>query len=214
MIKNIFFDFDGVIAESVYVKTEAFHQIYSPFGEDIARKVVEHHINNGGMSRFMKFKLYHDKFLNKNLNEQEIANFSERFSKLVKNKVINAPEVPGVRNFLKKYNKNMKFWIVSGTPTNEIREIIHKKKMDQFFKGIYGSPEVKTVITKQIIAQEGLRKDETIFLGDALSDYKAAKNTQINFALRNTIDNKNIFKKINILSFNDFYDFEKLLEEL
>ena len=38
IIKNIFFDFDGVLAESVNVKTQAFHDLYLPFGEGIAKK--------------------------------------------------------------------------------------------------------------------------------------------------------------------------------
>ena len=55
MVKNIFFDFDGVIADSVNVKTEAFEKIYLPYGKEIAEKVINHHRENGGMSRFEKF---------------------------------------------------------------------------------------------------------------------------------------------------------------
>lgn len=39
MIKAIFWDFDGVIAESVNVKTEAFYNLYLPYGIEIAEKV-------------------------------------------------------------------------------------------------------------------------------------------------------------------------------
>lgn len=52
MIKAIFWDFDGVIAESVNVKTEAFYNLYLPYGIEIAEKVRRHHLDNGGMSRF------------------------------------------------------------------------------------------------------------------------------------------------------------------
>ena len=47
-IKNIFFDFDGVIAESVSAKTYAFEEMYLPYGNDIALKVVEYHKLHGG----------------------------------------------------------------------------------------------------------------------------------------------------------------------
>ena len=50
-IKSLFFDFDGVIADSVGCKTDAFREIYLSFGEDVASKVVVHHLNNGGVSR-------------------------------------------------------------------------------------------------------------------------------------------------------------------
>ena len=46
-IKNIFFDFDGVIAESVSAKTDAFEEMYLPYGKDIAAKVVEYHKLHG-----------------------------------------------------------------------------------------------------------------------------------------------------------------------
>jgi len=63
MIKAIIFDFDGVIVESVQVKTDAFAEIYNPFGKEIVQKVVKHHKANGGISRFEKFELYHRNFL-------------------------------------------------------------------------------------------------------------------------------------------------------
>ena len=57
MIKTIFFDFDGVILNSVNVKTEAFRDMYKQYGDDIAQKVVNHHLANGGVSIFEKFRL-------------------------------------------------------------------------------------------------------------------------------------------------------------
>ena len=51
-IKSIIFDYDGIIAESVNVKTEAFAELYKPFGKDIVQKVMKHHESNGGVSRF------------------------------------------------------------------------------------------------------------------------------------------------------------------
>ena len=60
MIKGIIFDFDGVIAQSVEVKTEAFADMYKEYGKAVVNKVVQHHEDNGGMSRFEKFRLYHN----------------------------------------------------------------------------------------------------------------------------------------------------------
>ena len=55
--KRLFaFDFDGVIVDSVNIKTEAFAEIYKPYGQKIVDRVINHHISNGGMSRFKKFK--------------------------------------------------------------------------------------------------------------------------------------------------------------
>ena len=94
-IKNIFFDFDGVIAESVSAKTEAFREMYLPYGIDIANQVVDYHIQFGGVSRFEKFKHWEKHFFNKTISEERVAELANQFSKLVIDKVINSEEVPG-----------------------------------------------------------------------------------------------------------------------
>lgn len=213
-IKNIFFDFDGVIAESVNVKTNAFYKIYGEFGKDIAGKVVEHHKNNGGMSRFEKFKLYHKEFLNISLNENEIQKLSKIFSKLVKKRTIAAPEVIGIRPFLEKHYSTMKFWVISATPTDEIREIVEMRKMEKFFIDCFGSPEKKDFWVGNIINDNRLEKDECVFIGDAIADYIAAIKNGIQFVLRETPEGKSLFKDINAPRFKVFSEFEKILKKL
>ena len=80
MLKGIIFDFDGVIAESVEVKTEAFAALYKPYGNEIVEKVVEHNNANGGISRFEKFKLYHKLYLDTDLTDSDIERMSDKFS--------------------------------------------------------------------------------------------------------------------------------------
>ena len=55
MINSIIFDFDGVILESVSVKTAAFRQLFS-FAPEHVDEIVQYHLDNGGMSRFDKFR--------------------------------------------------------------------------------------------------------------------------------------------------------------
>ena len=40
-IKAIIFDYDGVIAESVNVKTEAFAELYKHYGIDIVKNSIQ-----------------------------------------------------------------------------------------------------------------------------------------------------------------------------
>ena len=44
--KTIFWDFDGVIKDSVDVKSDAFKQLFLPFGKDMANRIKEHHLAN------------------------------------------------------------------------------------------------------------------------------------------------------------------------
>ena len=205
--KNIIFDFDGVLAESVHIKTQAFYQLYEQYGKDIAEKVIAHHEANGGMSRYEKFPYYHKVFLDIDLSKNDVEILSADFSKLVIDGVINADEVPGALWFLKKYKNECNYWIVSATPMHEINEIAKRREMLEYFIQIYGSPEKKSSIVKNIINETGLIIDETVFLGDATSDYKAANDNNIDFILRQTDENQSLFKK-----YHDFYDLEEILE--
>ena len=55
---HLFFDCDGVILNSNKVKTNAFYKIAVKHGEDSAKKLVNYHINNGGISRYKKIKFF------------------------------------------------------------------------------------------------------------------------------------------------------------
>tara|TARA_B100000073_G_scaffold337533_1_gene333563 strand:- start:1779 stop:2423 length:645 start_codon:yes stop_codon:yes gene_type:complete len=207
--KNIIFDFDGVLAESLHIKTQAFYKLYQSYGKKIAEKVVKHHQENGGMSRFEKFPFYHKKYLGLITNDDDINALSADFSNIVVQDVVHADEVKGATWFLKKYSNKNK-WIVSATPHEEMIEIIKKRNMSKFFKAVYGSPLKKTPIVKKIINENLLKIEDTIFLGDALSDYNAAKENDIHFALRRTPENKNLFKEDqNLIQFIDFYELDK-----
>ena len=59
----VVFDFDGVLVESVDVKTDAFAALYRPYGSDIVEKVVAWHMAHGGVMRFEKFRHFHRVFL-------------------------------------------------------------------------------------------------------------------------------------------------------
>ena len=43
MIKAIIFDYDGVIAESNFIKTEAMEILFEKEGKEIQSKVVKYH---------------------------------------------------------------------------------------------------------------------------------------------------------------------------
>ena len=38
-----FFDFDGVLKESLDVKAEAFQELFSPYGKDVSVKIRQRH---------------------------------------------------------------------------------------------------------------------------------------------------------------------------
>ena len=206
MIKNIFFDFDGVLAESLDIKADAFYKLYLSYGQGIASKVKKHHLQNGGISRYKKFVLYHNIYLNKKLSNIELQIISEQFSKLVCEAVINADEVKGSTKFLENNYKSYRMFIITGTPTKEAKYICKKRNISKYFTDIYGSPESKDYWCKYIFDKYQIINTETIFIGDAMSDYKAAKATDIKFILREHETNREQF--LNYKDINKIEDFQ------
>jgi len=204
MLKGIIFDFDGVIAESVQVKTDAFAALYASFGADIVSKVVEHHEAHGGMSRFEKIRLYHESFLNRTVAKEEITNLASQFSELVVEKVIDAPYVPGALEYIQQSYKQYKLFISTGTPTEEIRQILECREIANYFTDIFGSPERKTVHLKHILSKYDLKPDELIFFGDSNSDLNASKDVQIPFILIKNKFNQSLSKTYTGKIINNF----------
>jgi len=183
LIKAIIFDFDGVIAESVEVKTDAFAKIYMTYGKDIVARIVEHHESNGGMSRFEKFQLYHKLFLKKAISNNEKKDLAVQFSKLVVEKVIDAPYVPGALEYIQKCYDKYKLFISTGTPTKEIQKILIGRGIEHYFTDVFGSPDKKNTHINNIEAKYGIRTNEMIFYGDSYTDLDAAINANVPFVL-------------------------------
>lgn len=211
LLENIFFDFDGVLAESVTAKTEAFREMYLPYGENITSQVVEYHVNHGGISRYEKFRYWEKTFFNKELSENEVNEMAKRFSSLVLQKVIEAKPVEDSIWFLEKYHKRLAFWIITGTPDDEIKIIAQKRGLMKFFRGIHGSPENKRYWTENLIEKHNLKRESTIFLGDATTDLDAANFSNLAFALRDNTENKDIFKEYKGMRFSNFKELDTLL---
>ena len=208
MIKAIIFDFDGVILDSVNVKTDAFAKMFSSYGSEVVEKVVQHHKQHGGISRFVKIKHYYNEYLNREIDENELEKLCYEFSKLVYDGVINSPWIEGAKEFLVENHKSYKFFIATGTPQDEIINITFDLNIAQYFCGIYGSPRKKEELIQLIINKNQLHKEEILFIGDALTDYEAAKYYSIKFI---GISSSNITFSNDVLVFRNFIEISKWL---
>ena len=178
----VFFDFDGVILDSVDVKTKAFAKMFRRYGPEVEKKIVEYHLNNGGVSRFDKFRYYYEEILNKPVNEEIIKTLSEQFSDLIIDGVLASPFVAGAKETLELLRKNNIFaYIVSGTPDKEIKLIVQRKGLSKYFKEVHGSPRKKWGICREIITKKNYNSQNCLFIGDAMSDYEAAQKNRICF---------------------------------
>lgn len=196
----IFWDFDGVIKDSVPVKTEAFRKLFLSFGSDIADKVVEHHLANGGVSRFKKIPYYFKTYVGKNISDEELDCYANDFSKLVVEEVIKSPWIPGVEDFLRNNEYIQEFILVTGTPQDEIAIILEKLKLTELFISIHGAPKEKTNMVFDDIKKYGYKTTDCILIGDSSTDFIAANENNIDFIFRGT---KNLLNTFNSKYFID-----------
>jgi len=202
---NIFFDFDGVIKDSVKVKSDAFEQLFLPFGKDLAIKVRAHHEKNGGMSRFEKFPIYVD-WSGQKRSQQLINKYLEAFSSLVVQKVIESEWVPGIMNYLKENIDKKEFFLVTATPQKEIEYIVEKLQIGGYFKQVIGSPVCKEIAIKDLLHKYSIIPQQAVMIGDSISDYTAAFSNNMPFILRRTILNEDLQMELDCTMISDFYD--------
>jgi phosphoglycolate phosphatase-like HAD superfamily hydrolase len=199
----IFWDFDGVIKESVSVKTDAFVKLFQPYGSDVCNKVRQHHIENGGMSRFDKVPLYLE-WSNVVPTNERVDDICAKFSGIVKNKVINSAWVPGVEKIIRNNKEGRVFIIVSATPQNELEDICKSLNLDRFFSKFYGSPITKSSSIKLSMHDYDIPPKACLMIGDAQTDIDAAKENDISFLFRRHQYNKNLLVDSDIEVIRDF----------
>jgi len=192
-IKIIFFDFDGVIVESLDAKTMAFKKLYEPYGPSIVDKVAKYHLDNGGVSRYEKLRYYHENFLNTPADDELLDSLANDFSILVERQVVEAALVPGVKAFLERHVEHELLYIVSATPQEELRRIVKTKGLADYFSGVFGSPSKKADMILSVLKEHNIAPNEAMLIGDSKTDYDAAFSTKVNFVARSTPHNKNVF---------------------
>ena len=199
----IFWDFDGVIKESIEAKTLAFVQLFEPFGSEIVEKVRQHHLDNGGMSRFEKIPLYL-KWANEDQSIKSINKYCNKFSKNVFDGVVNSPWVAGVEDYLRNNSHNQVFILVSATPQNELEKILSVLELGKIFDTIFGAPIHKSDAIHKILNSHKIKSKECLMIGDAQADFDAAKANQVPFLLRRHITNNDVFENYQGKSIKDF----------
>ena len=201
--KVIFWDFDGVIKDSVGVKSDAFESLFLPFGESVSKKVRQHHEEYGGMSRFDKIPIYLA-WAGQASTQRIVAQYADKFSQLVKQKVIDSVWVDGIKEYLQEYYHKQRFFLVTATPQLEIEYILDQLKIKLYFQKVIGSPINKIKAVESLLQEYDIDPIQAIMVGDSISDYDAAESNHVAFVLRRTSLNEALQQKLNCKMVKNF----------
>ena len=177
----IVFDFDGTLVDSNEIKSKAFGELYKSYGDEIVNKVVNYNKQHKGLSRFKKFKYWQENLLGETYTDELGEQLSLSFSGLVLEAIVDASFIDGAHEFLKNNYHRVPLFVASGTPEQEIRGIVKRRKMARFFRGVYGSPSSKKQILMHILKQYNFSPQRLLMVGDALSDLEGAEQARVCF---------------------------------
>jgi HAD superfamily hydrolase (TIGR01549 family) len=210
MIKAVVFDFDGVLVESVDLKTRAFVKLFKDQPDEVLRQIVEYHTFHGGINRNEKFRYFYKNLLKQELTRAKEEELAARFSEIVFEEVVASPWVEGARETLDALRGRVALYVASGTPHDELLLIINKRGMAQYFSGTFGAPESKSQILGRIIASLGINPDEMVMVGDSMSDLIAAQEVKSKFIGR-TIKGDNRFEGMHVKTVPDLLGVSEII---
>ena len=184
----MFWDFDGVIKETVKLKGDAFADLFFDSGQELVAKIQQHHALHGGVSRFEKIPLYLG-WAGMSQDLESVRRLCEKYSKIVFRKVLEAPWVPGAQELLRCNPRQQKFYLVTATPQKEMEAILAALDLTVVFKGVFGAPVKKADAIRKILEASGMSKELCLLIGDSQADKQAASIANIPFLLREHYDN-------------------------
>lgn len=181
-IEIIFWDFDGVIMDSMKVRDEGFKIVLKDYPSDQVEKLMEFHRNNGGLSRYVKFRYFFEVIRNENISEENVNILANKFSEVMLERLMNRNLlIEDSFNFILNKYKNFDFHIVSGSDGKELNLICKEIDIDKYFLTINGSPTPKTELVRKLIQKYKYNTSRIMLIGDSHNDYEAALSNNIAF---------------------------------
>ena len=177
----IIFDFDGVILESTGIKDDTFRAMFADETDAHQAAILKLHRANGGVSRNWKFEKIFQDILARPLTITHRDRLALRFRTLVMDRILDCPFVPGALEFLEAHKNRTIMVIASGTPENELLEIVEHRGIAAYFDKVKGAPDTKTAIIRKLLDHLGLAPENCLCVGDSMTDYEAATENRIPF---------------------------------
>lgn len=180
--KNILWDFDGVIIDSMPIRELGFVKIFEGYDKEKVEQLVAYHRANGGMSRFAKIRYFFEELLHTSISEEEVYAYADRFSEIMRELLCDKNLlIRDCVDYIAHNAATHNYHLVSASAQDELRFLAEQLGIAYFFKSIVGSPTKKADNIKNILAEYGYAHAETCLIGDSHNDEDAAGKNDIQF---------------------------------
>ncbi len=166
--KIVFFDFDGVIADSFSIAFE-INKIIDPniVSENDYRKLFDRNIAEWAVNSNPK---------------EELDKISREFFKKYIPQMKNVKIFPAMKKVIAKLGKIYTLFIISSTITSPIRDFLERNNILSYFNDILGSKFIdtnKTERIKTVFKNYGVGAKDCVFITDTLGDIREAASVGV-----------------------------------
>jgi HAD superfamily hydrolase (TIGR01549 family) len=181
-IQTLLWDFDGVIMDSNAVRDRGFEEVLKDYPETEVDALMVFHRDNGGLSRYVKFRHFFEDIRGESITETEVKIWAEKFSKIMMQLLIN-PDllIQETLGFIQTNAQKYKMHIVSGSDQTELRHICKALDIAKYFNSIHGSPTPKNDLVAALLQEHSYDLKTCLLIGDSKNDYDASKVNGIQF---------------------------------
>lgn len=176
MLQCLAFDCDGVLLDSVPVKTRAFARIAEPYGPQARDRFVMYHTVHGGVSRYRKFEWFYREVLGREITPEESAELGRKFAGYALDEVRRCPLIAGAEEVLQRWHGVLPLYVCSGAPQEELDLVLRERGLTGYFSGVFGSPPAKAELLARAVAAAGVPPGACLMVGDAPTDRQAAES--------------------------------------
>lgn len=181
-LETLFWDFDGVILNSMHVRDLGFREIFREFPNDKVDELIAYHRLNGGLSRYVKIPYFFDEIVHVPYTEEDVQRLANEFSEIMRRELTNKSNlILDAVDYLKANHEHYNFHVVSGSDQDELRFLCKELEVAEFFISIHGSPTPKKQLVADLIAEHQYNKAKSGLIGDSINDAEAAEVNQIQF---------------------------------
>ncbi|MFC0181194.1 Phosphoglycolate phosphatase, HAD superfamily [Pseudarcicella hirudinis] len=180
--KIILWDFDGVIMDSMPIRSKGFEEVLKDYPKEQVDNLLEFHNTNGGLSRYVKFRHFFENIRNESIEDEEVLALADNFSKIMLSLLIDEKLlIEDSVNFIRENWMNHEMHIVSGSDGKELAQICEGLDLSKYFRSINGSPTPKKELVRRLLVENNYNKDNVTLIGDSINDKEASLINEIGF---------------------------------